>query len=80
MAQRLDLPELESLDPQLATSKWGVAKAHYSLGSNSRVRSVRARMDLGWAPHHASVVEWVLKEMPIEPNSFQNQRRGIYVA
>jgi nucleoside-diphosphate-sugar epimerase len=72
IAKRLNIPMIESLDAEIATSRWGVAKAHYSLGSNSRVRSAQARQKLGWAPRHASVIDWILKEMPIAPDSTQN--------
>ncbi|MEY4737579.1 MAG: hypothetical protein RL302_1898 [Pseudomonadota bacterium] len=72
IATRLNLPGVESLDPDLADSRWGVGKAHFSLGSNSRVRSVRARAELGWSPRHTSAVDWILKEMPIDSNTIQN--------
>ncbi len=64
LAQRLGMRSVESLDPELAAQAWGVAKAYFSLGSNSRVRSVRARQDLGWNPKHASLIDWILHEMP----------------
>lgn len=66
IAKRLGLPGVESLPPEVAAQRWGEAKAYFSLGSNSRVRSVRARRELGWAPRHASVIDWVLGEMPID--------------
>jgi nucleoside-diphosphate-sugar epimerase len=72
ISQRMNIPKVQSLDPEIAASQWGVAKAYYSLGSNSRVRSVRARQELGWAPLHTSVVDWILKEMPIESSNLQN--------
>lgn len=65
IARRLGLPDVESLPPEVAAQRWGEAKAYYSLGSNSRVRSARARSELGWSPRHASVIDWILAEMPI---------------
>lgn len=64
MATRLGLGPVESLAPELAAQRWGEARAYYSLGSNSRVRGVRARRELGWQPQRDSVIEWILQEMP----------------
>jgi nucleoside-diphosphate-sugar epimerase len=66
IAVRLGFSSVETLNPDVAAQLWGVARAHYSFGSNSRVRSVRARQELGWMPKHASVIDWILNEMPIE--------------
>jgi nucleoside-diphosphate-sugar epimerase len=66
IAQRLKLPGVESLPPAEAAQRWGEAKAYFSLGSNSRVRSIRARRELGWAPRHASLIDWILDEMPVD--------------
>lgn len=65
LAKRLGLA-VESLKPETAAQLWGVARAYYSFGSNSRVRSVRARQELGWMPRHQSVIDWILHEMPVE--------------
>lgn len=46
-----------------AVSEWGFQRAAYSLGSNSRVRARRARA-LGWSPKHASLLDWVARELP----------------
>lgn len=40
-----------------ASAEWGEAAANYTMGSNSRVRAVRARKELGWAPHRRSLLE-----------------------
>lgn len=72
IATRLNLTGVELLAPDLADNRWGVGKAHFSLGSNSRVRSVRARQELGWAPRHTSAVDWILKEMPVESEPLKN--------
>ena len=65
IAQRLGLGSVEALPPQVAAERWGESKAYFTLGSNSRVRAKRARSELGWAPCHASVLQWILTEMPI---------------
>ena len=66
IAKRLGLPAVESLPPEEAAKRWGASKAYFTLGSNSRVRSVRARSELGWAPRHGSVIDWILGEMPVD--------------
>jgi nucleoside-diphosphate-sugar epimerase len=66
LAKRLGLSMVESLNPEFAAQLWGIPRAYYSFGSNSRVRSVRAKQELGWVPQHASVIDWILNEMPIE--------------
>ena len=65
IASRLGMTSVESLSPELAAAKWGEAKAYFTLGSNSRVRARRARRELGWNPRHASVVDWILRDMPL---------------
>lgn len=72
IAQRLGLASLEKLNPDVAAQLWGIARAHYSFGSNSRVRSVRARQELGWIPKHTSVIDWILNEMPIEVSTIKS--------
>lgn len=67
IATRLGLPGPVSLEPAVAAERWGVPRAYFSLGSNSRVRAVRARSELGWAPRHHAVTDWVLGDMPVEP-------------
>lgn len=63
IAQRLGLPGVESLPPERAAQRWGEGKAYFSLGSNSRVRATRARIELGWSPRRASVLDWIAGEM-----------------
>jgi nucleoside-diphosphate-sugar epimerase len=72
LAKRLALATVESLDPELAAQRWGVPRAHYSFGSNSRVRSVRARQELGWLPQHVSATDWILNEMPVKNDDFKS--------
>jgi nucleoside-diphosphate-sugar epimerase len=64
IAKRLGLARVEALPAEVAAARWGESKAYFTLGSNSRVRGRRARRELGWAPRHASVIEWILTEMP----------------
>ncbi len=66
IAQRLRLPGPQSLQPEEAARRWGEPKAYFSLGSNSRVRANAARRQLNWSPRHASVIDWILGDMPIE--------------
>jgi nucleoside-diphosphate-sugar epimerase len=82
MARRLGLRDVQSLRAEVAASRWGETKAYYTLGSNSRVRGRRARRELGWAPRHASAVDWIEREMvvdepatnraPVPPPGFQS--------
>lgn len=69
IAKRLGLPGVESLPPEVAAQRWGVAKAYFSLGSNSRVRAARARRELGWSPQHSSVLSWIAEELPIHTSA-----------
>ncbi|WGS51270.1 NAD-dependent epimerase/dehydratase family protein [Paraburkholderia sp. D15] len=46
-----------------AQQEWGYEMASYGLGSNSRVRGVRARELLGWQPKRNSVIDWIEHEM-----------------
>jgi nucleoside-diphosphate-sugar epimerase len=65
IAKRLGLGSVEALPPEVAAQRWGESKAYFTLGSNSRVRAQRARRELGWAPRHASLLDWILTEMPV---------------
>lgn len=65
IAKRLGQSAVESLPPEEAARRWGESKAYFSLGSNSRVRALRARRELGWNPQHSSVLAWIANEMPV---------------
>lgn len=65
LAKRLGLARVESIDPDLAAERWGVARAYFSFGSNSRVRAARARRELGWRPGHSSAIDWIENQMPV---------------
>jgi nucleoside-diphosphate-sugar epimerase len=56
-ALRLGPPEPWPVEDAIA--EWGYEPAVYALGSNSRVRGTRARAELGWAPRHRSVTDWI---------------------
>jgi nucleoside-diphosphate-sugar epimerase len=47
----------EPMSLEQAAAEWGEGAANYTMGSNSRVRAVRARRELGWAPHRPSLLE-----------------------
>jgi nucleoside-diphosphate-sugar epimerase len=47
----------EPMSLEEAAAEWGEGAASYTMGSNSRVRAVRARRELGWAPRRPSLLE-----------------------
>lgn len=55
----LGLADAQSWPAEKAIAEWGRELAVFALGSNSRVRSAKARAELGWRPQHGSVVDWV---------------------
>jgi nucleoside-diphosphate-sugar epimerase len=63
IAHALDLPSAQPWDIDSAIDAWGYEPAVYALGSNSRVRAVAARAELGWAPRHTSAVDWIRQEL-----------------
>lgn len=65
LARRLKLEPLEFWSVEQATERWGYLHAHYTFGTNSRVTAKRARQELGWAPIHASVLEWIEQDMAL---------------
>jgi nucleoside-diphosphate-sugar epimerase len=65
IAARLGLGAVASLPAEQAATTWGAGRAYYTFGSNSRVRAVRARRELGWAPRHGSALDWIRDEMPV---------------
>jgi len=44
-----------------AIQEWGQEGTHFAFGSNSRIRSEKAKSLLGWTPKHSSVVDWLKK-------------------
>ncbi|MFL9926646.1 NAD-dependent epimerase/dehydratase family protein [Herbaspirillum lusitanum] len=67
ISNRLGIPAIEGLDEEQAIAVWGLNGARYSLGSNSRIRGIRARAELGWQPQHPSVLQWISQEMDTAP-------------
>ena len=49
----------EPMSVEEAIAEWGEGGARYTMGSNSRVRAVRAREELGWSPSAPSLLEEV---------------------
>lgn len=66
IAARLGSPGVEALPAEEAAAQWGESKAYFTLGSNSRVRARRARRELGWTPRHASAIDWIAAELPLD--------------
>jgi len=65
LSERINLPTINHLDPEKAAEQWGVARAYFSFGSNSRVRAHRAREELNWLPKFSSAINWILNQMVI---------------
>ncbi|MCW3478402.1 NAD-dependent epimerase/dehydratase family protein [Neisseriaceae bacterium JH1-16] len=65
IALRLGMPSVVEWGIADAARMLGRSRAHFSLASNSRVRAVRARQELKWAPRHGSVQDWIRDEMPV---------------
>jgi nucleoside-diphosphate-sugar epimerase len=60
ISRRFSIPHIEHLHAEEAVKRWGAARALFTFGSNSRVRSVRAKKELDWRPIHVSVQNWIL--------------------
>ncbi|MBV9847210.1 MAG: NAD-dependent epimerase/dehydratase family protein [Kutzneria sp.] len=52
-----------------AIAAWGHEPAVFALGSNSRVRGVRARQELDWRPRHSSTTDWIRRELTADRDS-----------
>jgi nucleoside-diphosphate-sugar epimerase len=65
IANRLGIEKIEHLKAELAVEKWGMARALFTFGSNSRVRAMRARKELGWNPKFTSAQQWILSSMKV---------------
>ncbi len=63
IADALGLGTPQSWDIDSAAAWWGAGPARHALASNSRVRAVRAREELGWRPQHDSVLAWIRAEL-----------------
>jgi len=49
----------QNMSVEDAVAEWGEGGARYTMGSNSRVRAVRARQELGWSPSAPSLLQEV---------------------
>jgi nucleoside-diphosphate-sugar epimerase len=67
IAGALGLGPAASWDFDEAVAALGFEKAAFSLASNSRVRADRARRELGWAPRHGSVLDWIRDDLSAPP-------------
>ncbi|MEO3801609.1 NAD-dependent epimerase/dehydratase family protein [Nonomuraea sp. B1E8] len=59
IARRLGLPGPRPWNPDSADNVWNPQFAMHALGSNSRVRAIRARDLLGWRPRYHSILDWI---------------------
>jgi nucleoside-diphosphate-sugar epimerase len=62
IAKGLGLGDPVSMTLEAAEARWGLARARYSLASNSRVRSVCAPA-LGWVPTRPCVDQWIANHL-----------------
>jgi len=60
-----------SIDEQTAIAAWGSERARFAMGSNSRVRAVAARRDLGWTPRGLGLLEAIASGRAIEPTTMR---------
>lgn len=65
LAERMELGPVQSWSVEEASKHWDPMHVHYTFGTNSRVIAKRARAELGWAPRHDSILDWVRNEMPL---------------
>ena len=65
IARCLGLGPVQPWSLAQASEIFGEAAARFTFGSNSRVRARRARRELRWAPMHASLTDWIERDMPV---------------
>ncbi|OLY76960.1 epimerase [Pseudomonas sp. ATCC PTA-122608] len=65
LAKRMNLGAVQSWPAEDAEQHWDPMHVHYTFGTNSRVKAKRARAELGWAPRHSSILDWISSEMPL---------------
>lgn len=68
IADGLHLDEPVSMTIEAAEARWGRTRARYSLGSNSRVRSLRTRA-LDWSPTGMTVHRWIEEHLAKDGSS-----------
>lgn len=64
IGEALGLGLSQDWSPAEAIAHWGRELAVFGLGSNSRIRADKARLELGWKPTHRSVTDYILHDMP----------------
>jgi nucleoside-diphosphate-sugar epimerase len=57
IARTMGLGGTASMPLAEAVAEWGEGAATWSMGSNSRVRALRARSELGWAPSKPGLID-----------------------
>ena len=62
IARVLELGGTTSMTQAEAAAEWGEGSARWSFGSNSRVRALRARSELGWTPHRPGLLDSIGNE------------------
>ena len=62
ISSRFSVSKIDHLPVDEAVAQWGMARARFSFGSNSRVRAARARKELNWKPVHGALQNWILSE------------------
>jgi hypothetical protein len=67
IARRLGLGPDQSVSLDKASELWDPFVARVLLASNCRARAHRAVNELGWAPQHTSIIDWILNELPTTP-------------
>ena len=65
IARRLGLGPTRSWTLDEAAARLGETPARFLLGSDARVRAVRARRNLGWSPRHGSITQWIEGELAV---------------
>ena len=64
IAFRLGLGSVQFWSVDEARACWGDRFPRSGLGSNSRVRGLRARRELGWTPSGPPLTDWIKTELP----------------
>ncbi|MHC8286203.1 hypothetical protein ACYZUD_05110 [Pseudomonas sp. XS1P51] len=61
----MELGPVQSWSVEEADQHWDPMHVHYTFGTNSRAIAKRARAELGWAPRHSSILDWIKNQMPL---------------
>lgn len=66
LAERMGLGPLQFWTVEEAVAVWGEGLSRYAMSSNSRVRGIGTRRDLGWAPHRKPITDWIRQDMSVD--------------